>query len=65
MEDRFYNEDTGELNDTEIIKALRQAADDYENGEIEEVQPICVISCSSLKKKLYFCSGKKIRNDAD
>lgn len=42
MEDRFYNEDTGELNDTEIIKALRQAADDYENGEIEEVHDLLI-----------------------
>ena len=38
MEDRFFNEDTGELNDAEIIKALRQAADDYENGEVDEVR---------------------------
>lgn len=42
MEDRFFNEDTGELNDTEIIKALRQAADDYENGEIEEVHDLLI-----------------------
>lgn len=32
---RFY--DNYELNDGEIIKAIRQAADDYENGELLEV----------------------------
>lgn len=42
MEDRFFNEDTGELNDTEIIKALRQAADDYEDGEVSEVHDLLI-----------------------
>ena len=42
MEYRFFNEDTGELNDTEIIKALRQAADDYEDGEVSEVYDLLI-----------------------
>lgn len=33
---RFYKK--GKLNDKEIVKALRQAANDYENGEIIEVR---------------------------
>ncbi len=32
---RFY--ENYELNDKEIVKAIRKAADDYENGEILEV----------------------------
>lgn len=42
MEDRFFNEDTGELNDIEIIKALRQAADDYADGEVSEVHDLLI-----------------------
>lgn len=32
-----YIKRNGELKDKEIIKALKQCADDYENGEIVEV----------------------------
>ena len=42
MEDRFFNEDSGELNDAEIIKALRQASDDYEDGEVSEVHDLLI-----------------------
>lgn len=42
MEEKFYNEETGELNDAEIVKTLRQAADDYENGEVEEVRDVLI-----------------------
>lgn len=30
----------GKLKDSEIVKALRQTADDYENGEIVEVHDL-------------------------
>lgn len=30
----------GELQDKQIVAALRQAAEDYENGEIAEVQGV-------------------------
>lgn len=30
----------GELQDKQIVDALRQAAEDYENGEIAEVQGV-------------------------
>lgn len=32
----------GELQDKKIIAALKQAADDYENGEIAEVRDLLV-----------------------
>ena len=32
----------GELQDRKIIEALRQAADDYENGEIAEVKDLLI-----------------------
>lgn len=38
MYNRFYEK--GELKDEEIINALRQAAKDYENGEIAEVRDV-------------------------
>ena len=38
MESRFYK--NGELEDKEIVAALRKAADDYENGEIIEVRDL-------------------------
>lgn len=38
MYNRFYEK--SELNDFEIINALKQAAKDYESGEIAEVRDI-------------------------
>lgn len=38
---KFYNWKNHELKDKEIIKALKQAAEDYENGELTEVQSVC------------------------
>lgn len=38
MYNRFYEK--SELNDLGIINALKQAAKDYENGEIAEVRDI-------------------------
>lgn len=35
---RFYK--SGKLKDKEIVSALRQAADDYENGELIEVRDL-------------------------
>lgn len=35
---RFYNERAKELKDKKIADTLRKLADDYENGEIIEVQ---------------------------
>lgn len=35
---KFYK--NGELEDKEIVKALIQAASDYENGEISEVRDL-------------------------
>ena len=42
MHNRFYKVVKGrvELNDKEIIKALREAADRYENGEILETADV-------------------------
>lgn len=42
MYNRFYNVVKGrvELNDKEIVKALREAADGYENGEILETADV-------------------------
>ena len=34
----YYNEKTKELSDEEIMDALKQAMDDYENGAIVEVR---------------------------
>lgn len=34
---KFYNEAENELNDDLVLQALRQAIDDYENGELIEV----------------------------
>ena len=42
MEQRFFNEESGELYDAKIIQALRKSADDYENGEIEEVRDVLI-----------------------
>ena len=36
MESRFYK--NGELKDKKIVKALKKAAEEYENGEIVEVR---------------------------
>ena len=38
MESKFYK--NGELQDKKIVKALKKAAEDYENGEIAEVQEL-------------------------
>ena len=38
MENRFYK--NGKLKDNEIVMALSNAADDYENGEIMEVRDL-------------------------
>lgn len=38
MGNRFFNK--GKLKDKKIASALRQAADDYENGEIAEVREL-------------------------
>ncbi len=42
MYNRFYQVVKGrvELNDKEIVKALREAADGYENGEILETADV-------------------------
>lgn len=42
MDNRFYQVVKGrvELNDKEIVKALREAADGYENGEILETADV-------------------------
>lgn len=40
MNNRFS--DKGELKDKKIVKALKQAAEDYENGEIAEVRDLLV-----------------------
>lgn len=42
MDNRFYNVVKGrvELNDKDIVKALRDAADGYENGEILETADV-------------------------
>lgn len=42
MDNRFYKVVKGrvELNDKEIVKALREAADGYENGEILETADV-------------------------
>lgn len=32
----------GELQDAEIVEALRKAAEDYENGEIVEVKDVLI-----------------------
>ena len=40
MEMRFFK--NGQLKDKEIIKALQQAAVDYDNGEIAEVRDLLV-----------------------
>lgn len=42
MYNRFYQVVEGrvELNDKEIVKALREAADGYENGEILETADV-------------------------
>lgn len=37
---KFYNK--GELQDKAIAAALRQAAEDYENGEIAEVKDLLI-----------------------
>lgn len=37
---RFFKK--GELQDKQIIAALRKAADDYENGEIAEVKDMLI-----------------------
>lgn len=38
MDNRFF--DNGELKDNDIVKALKRAAKDYENGEIIEVRDL-------------------------
>lgn len=38
MKNKYYNRKRCELNDAEIINDLKNAIDDYENGEILEVQ---------------------------
>lgn len=40
MEMRFFK--NGQLKDKEIVKALQQAAVDYDNGEIAEVRDLLV-----------------------
>ena len=40
MEMRFFK--NGQLKDKEIVKALQQAAIDYDNGEIAEVRDLLV-----------------------
>ena len=40
MEMRFFK--NGQLKDKEIVKALQQAATDYDNGEIAEVRDVLV-----------------------
>ena len=37
---RFYK--NGKLKDKQIVAALRQAADDYDNGEIIEVKAVLI-----------------------
>ena len=41
MRNRFYDYKNHCLKDAEITKALRKAADNYENGELSETQDIC------------------------
>ena len=56
MNNRFYG--TNELKDKEIVEALRQAAADYENGEIIEVSDIL---CEIVKAIDLFM--KEVEND--
>ena len=46
METTFFKK--GELKDRKIVAALRQAADDYENGEIFEVKCVLVDIINSI-----------------
>lgn len=46
METTFYKK--GELKDKEIVAALKQAAVDYENGEIAEVRDLLLDIIQSI-----------------
>lgn len=46
METAFYKK--GELKDKEIVAALKQAAVDYENGEISEVRDLLLDIIQSI-----------------
>ena len=48
MESKFYK--NGELKDDKIVKALKQAAEDYENGEIAEVRDLLVDIVSAINE---------------
>lgn len=39
---KFFDRKKRELNDVLIASSLRKAADDYENGEIAEVQDVLI-----------------------
>ena len=45
----FYNHKKKELEDKKIVAALRQAADDYENGEIVEVHDTLLAIVSAIE----------------
>lgn len=49
MEMRFFKD--GELKDKEIVKALQQAAVDYDNGEIVEVRDLLVEIVQAIDEK--------------
>ena len=48
MENKFY--DNGELKDKKIVKALKQAAEDYDNGEIDEVRELLLEIVAAIHK---------------
>lgn len=41
FDNKFWDSEKEELNDTKIIKALKQVVEDYENGELFEVMDVC------------------------
>lgn len=54
----FYNWKNHELKDKEIINALKQAAEDYENGEVAEVQSVCSAIANAIQE---FTDEDKLR----
>lgn len=48
MANRFYNK--GKLRDRKIILALKQAATDYENGEIVEVHDLLLEIAAAIEE---------------
>ena len=45
---KYYDEYRQELRDVEIVRALRKAADDYENGAIIEVYDTLIEICQAI-----------------